>query len=107
MFVRPVCRELKQFIKDHQNAGYYFFSSGAMEGFSSRIEDGFFHWNDNESLFITSEQDRFGNDNTRYFTVRVANLKDKQVRTVNYEAHKTVQEARKYIQNMTELNIKY
>jgi len=107
MFVRPISSNFKKFIQDHKKAGRYFFAPNAMQGFSSRIEDGFFHWNDNEQLFITSEQDRIGSDDTRYFTVRVANLKDLQVRTINYNAHKSVKEARDYISNMTKLNIKY
>lgn len=107
MFVRPVCREFKQFIEDHKRAGRYFFSEGAMNGFNSRIEDGFFHWSDNEQLFITSEQDRFGSDDTRYFTVRVANLKDLKVRTLEFNAHTSLREARDYIKNMKTLDIKY
>jgi len=107
MFVRPVCREMKQFIGDYNKAGRHFFSEGAMKFFNSRIEDGFFYWTKDERLFITSEQENVGSDDTRYFTVRIANLKELQVRTVCFNAHRTVKEARDYIKNMDTLDIKY
>jgi len=98
---------IQEFIEAHKEMGRYFFSEKAMDGFSSKIETDFYPYDCDQKFFVTSEQDRFGNDNTRYYTVRVANLVDLQVRTIEFNAHRSLRQAVKWIEQCETIKVEY
>ena len=93
---------LQEFIKKHEDAGYYWFSAGAKRFFSSRIlaatwtpsYDGRGAW------FVTSEQFRpsQGDPHPRRYSVRWADFQSAKVDTVGeFQAYRTARDAKRAI----------
>jgi len=80
------------------DTGHYFFSAGAMRGFSSRVSDtAAVLPNDEGWLFVTSE--RMYWDQPRLYSVRWAKPSG-QIRTIQHQAHSTSRQAWAAIRRM-------
>ena len=85
-------RNISEVKQANQRAGYYFFERATMRFFKSRVARSCYATKDGGAYFVTSEQ--FDHTTPRLYTVRYAKP-DGDIDTVGeFQAYRTVNEAR-------------